>query len=656
MPAPPSRTGKRPPMLAGAREYQQPDQGAICGAIQCPIGSSPKYKDLQSFHESENCSSSYVVDRTSDFTRVLSKTGSHLCSMVMYFFVTSRWYRGKITAVEDQGFRVDFFDYGDKEVVDLDKVKPLPEEYSKLPCQAIECKLHGLKPVGDLWKDEAGNALWDMAQFLTDEKCLVAKVISEQPSSLSDSQTYTILLYDTTSHDDLSLAQELVWKGYANCDTAGDLKDLFSRPLLTRKVYPTPVHKIKDICSLIYWSQVDNPDLAVSKSAEVQCIISENVRSPRFEEVLLESRSVRDLCCLIGYLTNEQAHDHILHSVTQIILHSESICKACLAEGICMSLLRCIGQGMIPQIQQQACHALCEMIVNESFRTALAESNPISTLFDYLKTIDDEQLQCCVFQLLSALLQGSESCHSQVTREAVLKGVINSMSNSNCDKCIYQCALFCQFLSQASRKNKTLLLEHKVVVVLNSLLNQSLDSKTRGLCQALESSLTIRLPEQHVIMNQRCVDTGSTRSTPAVTWVQDTFKIVLAVKVSGAKKEDFNVKENSVHFRRTSNGINQQFDYKLFGEILPQKTGISVRPSEVLLSLRKVEKGKWSRLTKDKQKLSSLTVDFEKMATSSDSEVSEEEDPFILVKGVRAPQKVQALVYVNVTIHCLITT
>ncbi|XP_041376671.1 uncharacterized protein LOC121389125 [Gigantopelta aegis] len=226
-------------------------------------------------------------------------------------------------------------------------------------------------------------------------------------------------------------------------------------------------------------------------------------------------------------------------------------------------------------------------------------------------------------------------CHSQITREAVLKGVINSMSNSDCDKCIYQCALFCQFLSQARRKNKTLLLEHKVVVVLNSLLNQSLDSKTRGLCQELESSLAIRLPEQHVIMNQRCVDTDSPRSTPAVTWVQDTFKIVLAVKVSGAKKEDFNVKENSVHFRRSLNGINQQFDYELFGEILPQKTGISIRPSEVLLSLRKVEKGKWSRLTKDKQKLSSLTVDFEKMATSSDSEVSEEEDPFILVKGKR---------------------
>ena len=57
-------------------------------------------------------------------------------------------------------------------------------------------------------------------------------------------------------------------------------------------------------------------------------------------------------------------------------------------------------------------------------------------------------------------------------------------------------------------------------------------------------------------------------------------------------------------FRCRTRGTEYGFDYTLFGDLVPEKCRVMVHPTEVILSLAKQEKGMWSRLLKEKHKVS----------------------------------------------------
>ena len=57
-------------------------------------------------------------------------------------------------------------------------------------------------------------------------------------------------------------------------------------------------------------------------------------------------------------------------------------------------------------------------------------------------------------------------------------------------------------------------------------------------------------------------------------------------------------------FRCRTRGTEYGFDYTLFGDLVPEKCRVMVHPTEVILSLAKREKGMWSRLLKEKHKVS----------------------------------------------------
>lgn len=56
-----------------------------------------------------------------------------------------KWYRAVINSVEGKNATVKFIDYGNTESVDLTKIKVIREEFLKLPIQAVQCKLLGLR-------------------------------------------------------------------------------------------------------------------------------------------------------------------------------------------------------------------------------------------------------------------------------------------------------------------------------------------------------------------------------------------------------------------------------------------------------------------------------------------------------------------------------
>ncbi|KAK0163339.1 hypothetical protein PV327_007031 [Microctonus hyperodae] len=94
----------------------------------------------------------------------------------------STWYRAVIQSVESTGAIVRFIDYGNTELVTFDKIKVLQEEFTKLPTQAIGCKLLAVP-----------NTEWDASQLdrftaIADIKPLEAEFIAH------DNNIYEVLL------------------------------------------------------------------------------------------------------------------------------------------------------------------------------------------------------------------------------------------------------------------------------------------------------------------------------------------------------------------------------------------------------------------------------------------------------------------------------
>lgn len=59
----------------------------------------------------------------------------------------SKWYRGKVTIVENTQCKVYFVDYGYLEFVPIDDVLELRTDMLSLRMQAIECSLANVKPM-----------------------------------------------------------------------------------------------------------------------------------------------------------------------------------------------------------------------------------------------------------------------------------------------------------------------------------------------------------------------------------------------------------------------------------------------------------------------------------------------------------------------------
>ncbi|CAG2211318.1 unnamed protein product [Mytilus edulis] len=165
--------------------------------------------------------------------------------------------------------------------------------------------------------------------------------------------------------------------------------------------------------------------------------------------------------------------------------------------------------------------------------------------------------------------------------------------------CILYGVKLCDNYCHDNRKNKTVLLEYGVAVILTRILNSvHISEDTRKHCQTLYHALVVKIPQSTSITNR---PTGHIESPKQGT------------KVDGKL---------------------YSFFYDLYDEVNPFKCKYEIRGSEVGISLRKVEKGQWPRLTREKIKPSNLSVDFERFVdSSSDSEVDDEERPFMLTKS-----------------------
>ena len=106
------------------------------------------------------------------------QTGQACCAQ---FSEDVQWYRGTVKDVTAEGVRVHFLDYGNGEVVPLDRFRQLTEEFFEISPQAIHCSLIGITPSsGSTWSDESIDHFYNLVM----EKALSVEFVGEMSKEM----------------------------------------------------------------------------------------------------------------------------------------------------------------------------------------------------------------------------------------------------------------------------------------------------------------------------------------------------------------------------------------------------------------------------------------------------------------------------------------
>ncbi|XP_056137602.1 very-long-chain (3R)-3-hydroxyacyl-CoA dehydratase [Lampris incognitus] len=119
--------------------------------------------------------------------------------------------------------------------------------------------------------------------------------------------------------------------------------------------------------------------------------------------------------------------------------------------------------------------------------------------------------------------------------------------------------------------------------------------------------------------------------TPRVYWAQRHEDIYLRVELIDAQDIDVHVHDNNLHFKAQGHGAKGEDDYEFsLAFLLPVKPEVRHRSTQrqVNISVRKQDRGWWSRLTMQERKPVFLAPDFDRWLDESDAEMElcEEEE------------------------------
>lgn len=122
------------------------------------------------------------------------------------------FYRARIEDLNESKVRCFFVDHGDWRSVDSIYLFPITNEIiAKLPFQAIECRLLGLKPVGEAWSDMSTNYMCDLC-YLGDDlelKELYAWYYLKDKAICTSGFRYAVVVVDTMSEEEDMVVNEL---------------------------------------------------------------------------------------------------------------------------------------------------------------------------------------------------------------------------------------------------------------------------------------------------------------------------------------------------------------------------------------------------------------------------------------------------------------
>ncbi|KAK3612057.1 hypothetical protein CHS0354_021741 [Potamilus streckersoni] len=123
------------------------------------------------------------------------------------FSQDGQWYRARVISVNESKVKVFYLDFGNTEKVDRKDIYEMQPQFMLLPFQAVECFLYNAEPASnqESWSQDAMKYFRE----LVDGKTLVAYV------PCSTRERLLLILYDTTTDDDIDIGEALIQRGYA---------------------------------------------------------------------------------------------------------------------------------------------------------------------------------------------------------------------------------------------------------------------------------------------------------------------------------------------------------------------------------------------------------------------------------------------------------
>ncbi|OWF35619.1 Tudor domain-containing protein 12 [Mizuhopecten yessoensis] len=606
------------------------------------------------------------------------------------------WYRVRILEeLEDNMVEVFHVDFGDSETVSRDSLQKIPQEFLELPFQAIEAGLSYVAPQGETWEEAAGDLIWDLAHFVTnDMKVLAAKVVTKQYAMNAGNHKYYVELYDRSTYFDVNLALELVWSGYATPteDSPYHVKELFSPPQ-EKQFFTIPILKLLDLCSQIYWGKGDCKAEAAGK--EILKMVTTCAKSKPLN--LVAYGGLKAIIKLIGRVGYEDIHRCLLDSLTTAASKHDRICEEIVEQDGCVGIVNSLERTNKPWLQEQVLVAMGKLLdTSIRFMPCFEDERVVLTLCELLDSTDKSKVQTALcytlrkmcrlseavllmtfdnkvcsrlvnclgegekevdpdvttaaLELLDTLLEKDEKNEDSLTKPKVVKCVVGTLKGTEDETCILCGLKYCKYYGNLNRRNKTTLLQLELVPVLNKLQSLThLSSVIHDMCLDLKSSLIVNVQSSQTIKNTP-IDQSKAASSqvdsilPQVLWSENIFTVRLSIKVVGVnpKSDPVQTTENSICFSALVDGKVYVVEYILYDSILPARSQVKVSSGEVTVILRKNQKGRWPRLIKLKAKPANLMYDFDRYEDSSSAE-EEEEDCGEDVPGPARKSKKQRL-------------
>ncbi|XP_063370632.1 putative ATP-dependent RNA helicase TDRD12 [Cydia amplana] len=150
----------------------------------------------------------YTEDKPEPLREVKEK------DVVLAKFPDNKCYeRAQVDCVEGNKAKCFFVDYGDWREVPLKDLTEIPDKFVlRLPFQAIECRLLGVKPVGDAWTDFSTNWLCDRCDVEDDQalKRLYVQYYSTDKAKFTGGNKYAVALIDTNNDCDVVYNTQMI--------------------------------------------------------------------------------------------------------------------------------------------------------------------------------------------------------------------------------------------------------------------------------------------------------------------------------------------------------------------------------------------------------------------------------------------------------------
>ncbi|XP_045782335.1 putative ATP-dependent RNA helicase TDRD12 isoform X2 [Maniola jurtina] len=120
--------------------------------------------------------------------------------------------RARIDRIKEETAKCFFVDQGDWKEIHVNDVIPITEKLiNQLPFQAIECRLVGIRPLGQQWTDFSTN--WFIDNCHNDQgdlKCLFVKYFTKEPAEFTNGHKYSVAVVDVSTEQDVILNQLMI--------------------------------------------------------------------------------------------------------------------------------------------------------------------------------------------------------------------------------------------------------------------------------------------------------------------------------------------------------------------------------------------------------------------------------------------------------------